>query len=106
MPAVVALGDAESGEEGAGVALGGVTVLLADDRLQLGQAVAIVVAEVVLVEEALFLLHRGPEDGVPLEDDVEDTDILVSELVLLEDRGALGAALRFEGDVFVSSANP
>jgi hypothetical protein len=91
-PGVVGLGHAETGEQGRGVGLGGVAVLLGDDGLEIGEAVAVVVSEVGLVEEAFLFLKRRPEHLVPLEHDVEDAHVLVGELVLLEDRGLFRAA--------------
>ncbi len=91
-PGVVALGDAQSGEQGGGIGLGGVAVLLGDDGLQICQAVAVVIGEIGLVEQGLLLMERRPEPLVALEHDVEDPHVLVAELVLLEDGGLLWPA--------------
>jgi hypothetical protein len=91
-PGVVALGNAETGEQGGRVALGGVAVLLGDDRLEVGQPVPVVVGQLGLVEQPLLLLEDRPECLVALEHHVQDADVLVRELVLLQHRGLLRAA--------------
>jgi hypothetical protein len=83
--------DPQALEQLRGVRLGRVAVLLADDRLQLGEAVPVLLGDLGLGEDVLLLLHGLPEDGVPHQHHVEDAVALVAELVLAQDSEALGA---------------
>ena len=82
---LVGLGrDAEPLEDLAGARLQRVAVVLDDDVLELGVAVAV---EVLLGpgEDALLLGHGLPERRVAHHHDVDDADVLVLEVVLPED---------------------
>ena len=84
--------DVEALQEDRRVALGGVSVLFADDPLELAEPHAVVVGHLGLGVEPLALLERGPQPRVAHDDGVDDAEPIEGELILARGRRACPAA--------------
>ena len=101
---VLALGNAEAGEQLGRVGLRGVAVLFGDHAFELAEQLALLVGERLFGEQLLLLLHRGPQLVVAHQHDREHDHLLEAELVLLQHARALrlvhvaGVRLELAGD--------
>ncbi len=84
-PVVQPVGNVEPLQENGRVTFRRVSVLLADDALELAEAHAVLVADRGLLVQLLALLERRPEPGVAHDHRVDHAETIEDELILPQD---------------------